>query len=211
MADDEVIFYHNPQSRSSMTHWMLEEVGAPYRVVPMNWETNDAKSPDFLEINPMGKIPAIQHRGVTVTETPAIIAYLADAFPDAGLAPAAGSPERGPYYRWLFFGIGCVEPAMLDKLTQRPDPENKRAAGYGSYDDVLNTLRGELSKADYLVGGRFTATDLYIAAELRFMGMFGSPGVKGDPVFDAYVARCTDRDAFRTAMRPPLETAAPAT
>ena len=203
MADDEVIFYHNPQSRSSMTHWMLEEVEAPYRVVAMDWAKGDHKSAEFLAINPMGKIPAIQHRGVTVTETPAIIAYLADAFPQAGLAPAPGAAERGAYYRWLFFGIGCIEPAMLDKLTNRPDPENKRAAGYGSYDDVLNALRGELAKGDYLVAGRFSAADLYIAAELTFMAMFGAPGVKGDPVFDPYVARCTDRPGFRKAMAPP--------
>ena len=194
---DEIIFHHNPQSRSRMVHWMLEEVGAPYRVELMKWETQDAKSPEYLAINPMGKIPAIQHRGVVVTETPAIIAYLADAFPQAGLAPARDAPERGPYFRWLFFGAGCIEPAMLDAMTQRGAPSNKMAAGYGSYEDVVGTLRKVLAQTRFVAGERFTAADLYLAAELGFMGMFGAPGIKGDPVLDAYVVRCTDRDAYR--------------
>lgn len=196
---DDVIFYHNPRSRSAMARWMLEEVGAPYRIVDMPWETQATRQPDFLAVNPMGKLPTIQHRGVTVTETAAIVAYLADAFPEAGLAPPAGSPERGAYYRWLFFAAGCVEPAMLDAMTKRPAPENKVAAGYGSYDDVLATLKGLLSSRDYVATDRFTAADLYLGAELNFMGMFNAPGIKGDPVFDAYVARCTDRPAYRRA------------
>lgn len=209
MAADEVIFYHNPRSRSTMTHWMLEEVGAPYRIVDMPWEAQAHKQPAYLAINPMGKLPAIQHRGVTVTETGAIIAYLADAFPQAGLAPAAESPQRGPYYRWLFFAAGCIEPAMLDVMTQRSEPANKMAAGYGSYDDVLGVLRSEIAKSDYLVGDRFTAADLYVAAELNFMALFGAPGVKGDPVLDAYVARCIARPGYQRAMQPSVEQMAP--
>lgn len=194
---DEVIFYHNPQSRASMAHWMLEECGAPYRTVPMAWESDDTRKPDFLAVNPMGKLPTIRHRGVTVTETAAIVAYLADAFPEAGLAPPVGSPERGAYYRWLFFGAGCIEPSMLDTLIKRPPPENKRMAGYGTYEDVLNALRVTLADRDYLATDRFTGADLYVGASLGWMGAFGAPQVKGDPVFDAYVARCTDRPAYR--------------
>ncbi len=200
---DEVVFYHNPQSRASMAHWMLEEVGAPYRVVPMEWGAMAHKQPEFLAINPMGKIPVIQHRGVTVTETPAIIAYLADTFPAAGLAPGPGSAERGPYYRWLFFGAGCVEPAMLDTLSKRPAPENKMAAGYGSYEDVLHTLKSTLESTPYLTGDRFTAADLYVGSSLNWMGLFGAPGIKGDPVFDGFVARCTDRPAYKRANPAP--------
>lgn len=203
-GEDEVVLYYNPQSRAAMARWALEEVGAPYRLQALNWDTQDNRKPEFLAINPMGKIPTIQHRGVVVTETAAIIAYLADAFPMAGLAPDRGSPERGPYYRWLFFGAGCIEPAMLDAMTKRGDPQNKVAAGYGSYDDVVGVLRSEIAKADYLVGGRFTAADLYISAELGFMGMFGAPGIKGDPVLDAYVARCQARPAFARA-NPPMD------
>lgn len=196
---DEIIFYHNPQSRSSMAHWMLEEVGAAYRVMPIDWAKADHKAPAYLAINPMGKIPAIVHDGVVVTETAAIIAYLADAFPGAGLMPPAGSPQRGAVYRWLFFGAGCVEPAMLDTLSKRAPPENKMAAGYGSYEDVLATLKGALEKTPYLTGDTFTAADLYVGSSLNWMGMFGAPGIKGDPMFDAYVARCIDRPAYRRA------------
>lgn len=117
---DEIVFYHNPQSRAVMTHWMLEEVGVPYRIVPIDLQKGGHKAPDFLKINPMGKIPAIIHRGVTVTETAAIIAYLADAFPAAGLAPATDDPARGTWLRWLVFGAGCFEPALVDRLMQRP-------------------------------------------------------------------------------------------
>ena len=125
---DEIVFYHNPQSRARMVHVMLEEVGAPYRIVPISFEKNEHKSPEFLALNPMGKLPTIAHHGIVVTETGAIIAYLADAFPKAGLAPAIGDPKRGAYYRWLFFGAGCFEPALLDKMMKRPEVERKSAS-----------------------------------------------------------------------------------
>ena len=127
---DEVVFYHNPRSRAQMAHWMLEEVGAPYRIVPISFEKGEHKSPEFLKVNPMGKLPTIVHRGIVVTETGAIIAYLADAFPAAGLAPAVSDPARGAYYRWLFFGAGCIEPALLDRMMKRPDVEPKSACGW---------------------------------------------------------------------------------
>ena len=204
---DEIVFYHNPQSRSQMVHWMLEEVGAPYRAHLMKWETQDAKTPEFLAINPMGKIPVIQHRGATVTETAAIIAYLADAFPQAGLAPEPGSPERGSYYRWLFFAAGCVEPALLDAMSPRGAPANSRAAGYGSYDAVVDTLRQVLGARAWVAGERFSAADLYVAAELGFMSLFGAPRIKGDAVFEAYLARCTDREGYRRANAGPVASA----
>lgn len=193
---EEIVFYHNPQSRAATVHWMLEEVGAPYRAVPIDFQAGDNRKPDFLKINPMGKIPTITHCGVTVTETPAILAYLADLRPEVGLAPPVGSPERGLFYRWLVFGAAAYEPAMTDVLMKR-EPISKMTAGWGSFDDVVATLKGELSDKEWLAGDRFTAADLYIAAELNWTGMFGAPGIKGDPVFDAYVARCTDRDAYR--------------
>jgi glutathione S-transferase len=193
---DEIVFYHNPRSRSATVHWMLEEVGADYRVVPVAFGAE--RDPELLRVNPMGKIPAITHRGSTVTETPAILAYLADLHPEARLGPALGTPERGAWYRWLFFGVGAYEPAVIDAMMKR-DAVDKRTAGWGDLDDVLSTLRSALDGRDYLVGDSFSAADLYIAAELGWTGMFGAPGVKGDPVFDAYVARCQDRDAWRRA------------
>lgn len=197
---EEIVFYHNPRSRSQMAHWMLEEVGAPYRIEPVSFDKNEHKSPAFLALNPMGKLPTIVHRGTVVTETAAIIAYLADAFPRAGLAPAPDDPSRGAYYRWLFFGAGCFEPALLDKMMKRPEVERKSAVGWGSYEDVIATLKGALAKGPYLLGERFTAADVYIGAELRFAMMFGAPDLKGEPVFDAYVTRLGQRPAFQRAQ-----------
>jgi glutathione S-transferase len=197
---DEIVFYHNPQSRSQMVRWMIEEAGAPHRIVPIDLAKNEHKAPAFLALNPMGKLPTIEHRGTVVTETAAIIAYLADTFPQAGLAPAPGEPARGAYYRWLFFGAGCFEPALLDKMMKRPEVERKAAVGWGSYDDVLATLKTALATGPYLLGEKFTAADLYIGSELNFAAMFGAPGLKGEPVIDAYLARLTARPAFQRAM-----------
>jgi glutathione S-transferase len=198
--NDEVVFYHNPQSRSQMVRWMIEEAGVPHRIVPIDFTKNEHKAPAFLALNPMGKLPTIEHRGTVVTETAAIIAYLADTFPQAGLAPAVGDAARGAYYRWLFFGAGCFEPALLDKMMKRPEVERKSAVGWGSYDDVLATLKAALATGPYLLGNKFTAADLYIGSELNFAVMFGAPGLKGEPVIDAYLARLVARPAFQRAM-----------
>ncbi|MBS0221888.1 MAG: glutathione S-transferase [Proteobacteria bacterium] len=196
---DEIAFYHNPRSRSQMAHWMLEEVGAPYRIVPVDFTRNEHKAPAFLALNPMGKLPTIVHRGTVVTETAAIIAYLADAFPKAGLAPAPDDPSRGTYYRWLFFGAGCFEPALLDKMMKRPEVERKSAVGWGSYDDVIAALKAALAGGPYLLGERFTAADVYIGSELRFAMMFGAPDLEGERIFDDYVARLSARPACQRA------------
>ena len=197
---EEIVFYHNPQSRSQMAHWMLEEAGAPYKIVPVDFAKGENRTPSFLAINPMGKLPTIVHRGVVVTETAAIIAYVADAFPAAGLAPPPGDPLRGAYYRWLFFGAGCFEPALIDKMMKRPEVERKAAVGWGSYDDVLATLKKALADGPYLLGETFSAADVYVGSEIRFAMTFGAPGLKGEKVFDDYVARLSARPAAqRTA------------
>ena len=194
---EEIAFYHNPRSRAQMAHWMLEEVGAPYRIVPIDFEKGEHKAPSFLALNPMGKLPTIVHRGVVVTETAAIIAYLADTFPKADLAPAVGDPERGTYYRWLFFGAGCFEPALLDQMMKRPPPEPKAAVGWGSYGEVVATLKTALGKGPYLLGEKFSAADVYVGSEIRWAMMFGAPGLKGEKVFDDYVARLGARPALQ--------------
>lgn len=196
---EEIVFYHNPQSRAQMAHWMLEEAGAPYKTVLIDFAKGENRTPSFLAINPMGKLPTILHRGVVVTETAAIIAYLADAFPTAGLAPPVGDPLRGAYYRWLFFGAGCIEPAMLDKMMNRPPVERKGTVGWGSYEDVMATLRTELAKGPYLLGEKFSAADVYVGSELRWAMMFGAPGLKGEKVFEDYVARLSARPAAKRA------------
>jgi glutathione S-transferase len=197
---EEIVFYHNPRSRSQMVHWMLEEASAPYRIVPIDFEKGEHKASTFLAINPMGKLPTIVHRGVVVTETAAIIAYIADNFPKAGLAPEPEDARRGAYYRWLFFGAGCFEPALLDKMMKRPEVERKASVGWGSYDDVLATLKKALADGPYLLGQTFSAADVYVGSEIRFAMMFGAPGLKGEKVFDDYVARLSARPAAqRTA------------
>ena len=190
---EEIVFYHNPQSRSSMVHWMLEEAGVPYRIVPIDFAKGEHKAPSFLALNPMGKLPTITHRGVVVTETAAIIAYIADLVPEKGLAPKPGDVLRGAYYRWLFFGAGCFEPALLDKMMKRPEVERKAAVGWGSYDEVLAALKVTLEKGPYLLGTTFSAADIYVGSEIRFAMMFGAPGLKGEKVFDDYVARLVAR------------------
>lgn len=197
---DEIVFYHNPRSRSQMVHWMLEEAGAPYRIMPIDFEKGEHKTPSFLAMNPMGKLPTIVHRGVVVTETAAIIAYIADTFPAAGLAPSSGDALRGAWYRWLFFGAGCFEPALLDRMMNRPEVERKAAVGWGSYDEVVAALKGALAAGPWLLGDRFSAADVYVGSEIRFAMMFGAPGLKGEKVFDDYVARLSARPAAqRTA------------
>lgn len=196
---DEVVFYFNPRSRAQMAHWMLEEVGAPYKKVLVDFQKGEHKTPEFLSLNPMGKLPTITWRGVTVTETGAVIAFLADAFPAARLAPALDDPRRGAYYRWLFFGAGCIEPALVDRMKERT-PVDRSMLGYGSYDDVLHALKHTLAPGPYLLGEQFTAADLYVGAELYWAGMIGAPGIKGDPVFDRYLARLAERPAYKRSI-----------
>ncbi len=199
---DEITFYHNPQSRASMAHWMLEEVGAPYTIVPIDFASGQNKTPDFLAVNPMGKLPTIVHKGVVVTETAAIIAYLADTFPAAGLAPAIGDPKRGTWYRWLFFGSGCFEPALIDTMFQRPAPENSAAMPYGTYGDMIGALKTALSPGPFILGDTFSAADVYIGSEINWAMMFGAPQIKGDAVFEAYVARVKQRPAYLRVAPP---------
>lgn len=196
---DEIVFYHNPRSRAQMVHWMLEEAGAPYRIVPIDFEKGEHKTPSFLALNPMGKLPTIVHRGTVVTETAAIIAYLADVFPQAGLAPAIDDPSRGTYYRWLFFGAGCFEPALLDEMLKRPAPPQKTAVGWGSYGEVVAAFKAALAKGPYLLGDKFSAADVYVGSQIRWAMMFGAPGLKGEKVFDDYVARLNARPALQRA------------
>ncbi|WGM39463.1 glutathione S-transferase family protein [Caulobacter sp. NIBR1757] len=193
-----LVFYTNPMSRGRVVRWMLEEIGQPYDTRILRWETGDTKRPDFLAINPMGKVPAIVHDGVVVTECAAICAYLADAFPQAGLAPPADSPLRGPYYRWLFFGAGPVEQAMGAKTVNlEPTPEQRVSLGFGCLDDVLGAVEGAVRDRAYLVGDGFTAADLYLASFLSWGMTFGS--IEKRPAFEAYVEPHLQRPAARRA------------
>jgi glutathione S-transferase len=187
---DELVFYTNPMSRGRIARWMLEEVGTPYRTEILQWGAN--KSPAFLAVNPMGKVPTIVHRGTVVTEGAAICAYLADAFPQAGLAPPPG--ERAHYYRWLFFAAGPVEAAVTDKSLGVKIPDGREImVGYGSFEKTIEVLEGAVSKSDYVAGDRFTAADVYFGSQIGWGMQFGS--IEKKPAFEAYWARISERPA----------------
>jgi len=195
---DKITFYHNPQSRGRIVHWMLEEANAPYEVKVVDFERKQHKSPEYLAVNPMGKIPAIVHRGTVVTECAAICAYLADAFPAAELAPALDDPARGTYLRWLFFGAGCVEPAIIDHMFSRPPPSRPAAMGYGNYADTLNTLEKALTPGPFALGERFSAADVYLGSAIGW-GL-AMKAIDPRPAFGAYLSAVGQRPAYQRAM-----------
>ena len=190
---DELIFYTNPMSRGRIVRWMLEEVGTLYRTEILDYATT-MKAPAYLSINPMGKVPAIRHGDIVVTEGAAICAYLADAFPQADLAPPLGSRLRGPYYRWLFFGAGPVEAAVTNKMLGFVVPEGRqRMVGYGCYADVMNALEGAVSHGGYVAGDSFTAADVYLGSQIGFGLQFGT--MEKRPAFVLYWERISARPA----------------
>jgi glutathione S-transferase len=190
---DELVLYTNPMSRGRIARWMLEEVGQPYKIEVLDY-ASAMKAPAYLAINPMGKVPALRHGGAVVTETAAICAYLADAFPQAKLAPPPGDKLRAPYYRWLFFSAGPVEAAVSNKtLGFVVPPDRERMIGYGNIARVFDTLEAALSRADYLAGDSFTAADLYVGAQIGFGMMFG--GLEKRPIFEKYWQRVSTRPA----------------
>ncbi len=193
---EEIVFYTNPQSRGRIVHWMLEEVGAPYRTELISFEKNEQKSPAYLAINPMGKVPAIKHRGVVVTEVGAILTYLADAFPKAGLAPKLDDPARGTFLRWMFFGQGCLEPALVDRMLDRPAPARTAGLAYGTYDTTLSTLERAVTPGPFVLGQRFSAVDVYFCAQIGW-GM-QMKTIEPRPALIAYSERCMERPAFKT-------------
>ena len=193
--NNTVDFYYNPMSRGQIVHWMLEECGAPYEIKLIDWKTNQQKSAEFLKINPMGKLPAIVHKNTVVTEGLAICAYLADAFPESKLAPPFTDPSRGSYYRWMFFTVNCLDPAVADKNAPREKAIPSMALGYGSFEDVMRTLEGAV-KDGFLVNNTFSAADLYLSAVLGWY--FSVKMLEPTPVLDAYVKRCTERPKYKS-------------
>jgi glutathione S-transferase len=194
---DELVFYTNPMSRGRIVRWMLEEVGATYRTEILEYAAS-MKSPEYLAVNPMGKVPAIRHGDVVVTEGGAICAYLADAFPEAGLAPALGDHRRGTYFRWLFFAAGPIEAAVSARsMGWEAAPEKSRMLGWGSYDDVMNAIELAVSQGDYLLGDRFSAADVYFGSHVIWGMAFG--GIEKRPALEAYAARLQARPASKRA------------
>ena len=199
MMSEILTFYTNPMSRGQTVRWMLEEIGQPYETEVLTYG-GTMKSPEYLAINPMGKVPAIKHCDTVVTECGAILSYLADAFPDADLAPAIDDPRRGVYYRWLFFGAGCVEGAASAAAIgiKELDERQRGIAGFGSMQQVIDTLDKVLSTPQpYLTGDTFTAADLYIGSQLAWLTRFGV--FEKRTSFVSYIARVTSREAAKRA------------
>ncbi len=193
---DGIILYTNPQSRGRVARWMLEETGITYQTEVLDFGTS-MKSPDYLAINPMGKVPALRHGDRVVTECAAICAYLADAFPQSGLRPAL--ENLADYYRWLFFAAGPLEAAITDArvLGVVPDAKKQAMVGYGSYDAVIDALSLAVSSGDYVAGNRFTAADVYVGAQIAWGLNFGT--IEKRPEFQRYADRVCQRPAFRRA------------
>jgi glutathione S-transferase len=193
MAD--LIFYTNPQSRGRIVRWMLEEVGAPYETEVIQYD--QLKSERYLAVNPMGKVPAIKHRGHVVTECAAICAYLADVFSQAGLGPR--EDEKADYYRWFFYAAGPTEAAITNRAQGwEVPPDKERMFGYGNTDKVIATLDELLSLRDYVCGDRFTAADVYVGSQIMFPMQFGMLPERDS--FARYRDRLQARPAYKRAQ-----------
>jgi glutathione S-transferase len=192
-ASRDVTLFHSPNSRSASALTLLEELGIPYKLHVLNMHVSEQRDPAYLAINPMGKVPAIKHGDVLVTEQVAIFIYLPDAFPQAGLAPAIGDPLRGPYLRWLVYYGSCFEPAVVDKAMKR-EPAMPRMNPYGDFDTMLKTLLDQLRKGPYMLGDRFSAADVLWGTALTWTTSFNL--VPSSPEIRDYLARWQARPSF---------------
>jgi glutathione S-transferase len=198
--------YHAAPSRSSIVRWMLEEIGEPYDIHHLSLSKGDNRAPDYLAVNPMGKVPALRHGGVVITEAAAICAYLADEFPRAGLNVPIGDAHRGPYLKWLFFGPSCIEPAMMDRAFPRKEEARRAALGYGDFDTVMNVVAKAVASGPFIMGDQFTAADVVIGSGLRFGMMFNLLPERSE--FTAYTGRLAQRRALQQAEAKDKELAA---
>jgi glutathione S-transferase len=189
-TNDIITLYHAPQSRSAGTLTLLEELGAPYELVILNMKAGEQRQSDYLAVNPLGKVPAIRHRGALVTEQVAIFLYLADLVPEAGLAPVIGDPQRGPYLRWMVYYAACYEPALVDQAMKR-EPGPLAMSPYGDFNTMLATVVKQITDAPYLLGNTLSAADILWGQALQWGTMFKI--VPENPVIADYVARVTGR------------------
>ena len=189
--------YHAAPSRSSVTLWMLEELGHPYDLKLINLQAGENLKPDYLAINPMGKVPALKHGDTIITELAAICTYLADEFPDAKLNVPVGTPRRGLYLKWLFFGPGCLEPAVIDRAAPRKEGARRAMLGYGDFDTTMNVIAKAVEKGPWLMGGQFTAADVVIGANIRWGMTFKMIPERKE--FIDYAARIAARPAAQRA------------
>jgi glutathione S-transferase len=190
---DNITLFYSPQTRATGALVLLEELGAPYQLHVLNMKAGEQRQSAYLSINPMGKVPAIQHRGELITEQVAVFLYLADLFPQAGLTPALDSKLRGPYLRWMAYYAACYEPALVDKFAQHP-PAMPSMCPYGDFDTMLGIIKAQLEKGPYLLGEQFTAADVLWGNALRWGTMFKL--VPESPVVMSYIERVCSRPAF---------------
>ncbi len=202
----KLTLYHAAPSRSSIVHWMLEEIGEPYDIHLLSLKRGENRAPDYLAVNPMGKVPALRHGDVVITEAAAICSYLADEFPRAGLNVPVGDPRRGVYLKWLFFGPSCLEPAMMDRAFPRKDEAPRAALGFGDFATATEVVAKAVAEAPYLMGTQFTAADVVIGSGLRWGMLFKL--LPERPEFTAYAARLAERPALRRAEAKDKELAA---
>jgi glutathione S-transferase len=195
-TDRKITLFHNPHSRSVGAHILLEELGADFTLQMLDFKAGQQLRPEYLAINPMGKVPAIRHGDVVVTEQVAIYLYLADLYPEAKLAPPIGDPQRGPYLRWMAFYGSCFEPAMVDRSQQR-DAAPRAMSPYGDFDLTWKAVTDQLSKGDWFLGDRFTALDVLWGTALTWMTLFKL--VPTLPLVQAYTDRANVRPAFARA------------
>lgn len=205
MTTPRVTFYHAPNSRSGGTRALLEELGVEYDMHVLNLKQNEQRQSPYTAVNPMGKVPAIWHNGELITEQPAVYLYLADLYPEKGLAPPIGDPLRGPYLRWMVFYGSCFEPALVDRAMKR-EPAAASTCPYGDWDTMFHTLVTQLERGPYLLGERFSALDVLWGVALRWTTMFGL--VPELPVIRAYIERVTSRPAIQRAAALDAELAA---
>ena len=198
--------YHAVPSRSAIIRWMLEEVGEPYDIHLLSLSRGDNRAADYLAVNPMGKVPALRHGDVVITEAAAICTYLADAFPKAGLNIPIGDPRRGIYLKWLFFAPSCMEPAVTDRAFPRKEEARRAALGYGDFETTMNVAAKAVTNGPYLMGEQFTAADVQVGSTLRWGMMFKL--IPERPEFTAYTARLAQRPALQRAEAKDRELAA---
>jgi glutathione S-transferase len=193
----KIILHHAAPSRSSTVLFMLEEVGVPYDLRVLDLQAGDQLKPAFLAINPMGKVPTIEHDGVVITEVGAICTYLADAFPAAGLAPPVNDPMRGPYLRWMFFQGNCLEPAIVDHALKR-EPGNRAMMPYGDYETAVGAVEKAIEKGPWFLGDRYSAADVYVGSAIAWGLQFKL--LPERDTFKRYAARLAERPARQRAV-----------
>ena len=194
----KLTLYHAAPSRSSIVRWMLEEIGEPYDLHLLSLKKGENREPAYLAVNPMGKVPALKHGDVVITESAAICLYLADAFPTVGLTVPVGDPRRGPFLKWLFFSPSCLEPAITDRAFKRAEEPPRGALGYGDYDTTMDVVARAVEPGPYLLGEKFSAADVVIGLTLRWGMMFKLIPERSE--FLAYTGRLAERPALKRAQ-----------